>query len=101
MGLLVKGEWNDKVYDTESTGGRFEREASTFRNWVTTDGEPAPGTERGFLAEPDRYHLYVSSACPWPYLCDLYQHTNIAESVNIKTRLAALWTSATFCYLYL
>ena len=25
MGLLVKGQWHDKWYDTESTGGEFVR----------------------------------------------------------------------------
>ena len=35
MGMLVDGEWRDVWYDTASTGGRFERKASSFRNWVT------------------------------------------------------------------
>lgn len=60
MGLLVHGEWQDKWYDTKSTGGRFERQDSSFRRHVTRDGEPD-----GFPAESGRYHLYVSYACPW------------------------------------
>ncbi|WP_026380929.1 glutathione S-transferase family protein [Afifella pfennigii] len=67
MGLLVDGVWQDKWYDTEKTGGRFEREESTFRNWVTADGAPGPSGEEGFKAEPGRYHLYVSLACPWAH----------------------------------
>jgi len=35
-----------------SGGGAFERRASEFREWVAH-------------AEPGRYHLYVSAACPW------------------------------------
>ncbi|PNL91056.1 glutathione S-transferase family protein [Aerococcus viridans] len=65
MGLLVDGVWKDQWYDTESTGGRFVRKDSQFRNWITTDGAPGPSGEGGFKAEPGRYHLYVSLACPW------------------------------------
>ena len=67
MGLLVDGVWRDQWYDTAATGGRFERKASAFRNWVTADGAPGPSGEGGFRAEPGRYHLYVSLACPWAH----------------------------------
>lgn len=67
MGLLVDGQWQDKWYDTDSTGGRFERQASRFRNWVTADGSSGPEGEGGFKAESGRYHLYVSYACPWAH----------------------------------
>jgi putative glutathione S-transferase len=67
MGLLVDGEWVDRWYDTDSTGGRFERQEQAFRHWVTPDGEPGPSGEGGFAAEPGRYHLYVSYACPWAH----------------------------------
>ncbi|NBB93829.1 MAG: glutathione S-transferase family protein [Gammaproteobacteria bacterium] len=65
MGLLVDGVWHDQWYDTDSTGGRFERDKAVFRNWVTPDGAPGPQGKGGFRAEPDRYHLYVAYACPW------------------------------------
>lgn len=67
MGLLVDGQWHDKWYDTDSTGGRFERSESAFRNWITADGSAGPSGEAGFAAEPDRYHLYVAYACPWAH----------------------------------
>ncbi|MBW4936417.1 glutathione S-transferase family protein [Marinobacter sp. F4206] len=67
MGLLVDGKWHDKWYDTSKTGGKFEREAARFRNWVTPDGAPGPDGEGGFKAESGRYHLYVSMACPWAH----------------------------------
>lgn len=67
MGLLVDGKWQDKWYDTSKSGGRFERSQSQWRDWVTVDGKPAEGRERGFKAEPGRYHLYVSLACPWAH----------------------------------
>jgi len=47
--------------------GEFVRSVSDFRNWVTQDGSAGPGGEGGFSAEPDRYHLYVSYACPWAH----------------------------------
>jgi len=67
MGLLVDGVWRDQWYDTKATGGRFERKASSFRNWVTADGAPGPSGEGGFPAAAGRYHLYVSLACPWAH----------------------------------
>jgi glutathionyl-hydroquinone reductase len=67
MGLLIDGQWHDRWYDTKSTGGRFERQQSSFRNWVTADGSPGPSGEGGFPAESGRYHLYVSYACPWAH----------------------------------
>ena len=67
MGMLVDGKWHDVWYSTKETGGRFQRDASRFRNWVTPDGAAGPSGEDGFKAEPGRYHLYVSYACPWAH----------------------------------
>ena len=67
MGLLQNGKWVDQWYDTASTGGRFVRNASQFRNWITQDGSAGPSGIGGFQAEKDRYHLYVSHACPWAH----------------------------------
>lgn len=67
MGLLVEGRWQDQWYDTKKSGGRFQRSESAFRNWVTADGAPGPAGKGGFKAEPGRYHLYVSLACPWAH----------------------------------
>lgn len=61
MGQLVDGVWQDTWYDTTSTGGQFKRSTSQFRHWITADGKG------GFKAEKDRYHLYVSLACPWAH----------------------------------
>jgi len=67
MGLLVEGVWQNQWYDTKSTGGRFVRDKALFRNWITRDGAPGPTGSGGFGAEPERYHLYVSLACPWAH----------------------------------
>lgn len=61
MGLLVDGTWQDKWYDTKSTGGKFKRQESQFRNWVKADGST------DFPPESGRYRLYVSLACPWAH----------------------------------
>ena len=47
--------------------GEFIRSESSFRSWVTKDGSAGPSGDNGFAAEPDRYHLYVSYACPWAH----------------------------------
>jgi putative glutathione S-transferase len=67
MGLLVDGKWKDQWYDTKSTGGRFVRKGSQFRERVTADGSS------GFKAESGRYHLYVSFACPWAHRTLIYR----------------------------
>ncbi|MEM7567000.1 MAG: glutathione S-transferase family protein, partial [Pseudomonadota bacterium] len=67
MGLLIDGEWHDQWYDTKKSGGKFVRSDAGFRNWVTPDGSAGPSGTGGFKAEPGRYHLYVSLACPWAH----------------------------------
>ncbi len=61
MGLLVDGKWQDKWYDTSKNGGKFERQASKFRDKVSNEDSST------FPAESGRYHLYVSLACPWAH----------------------------------
>lgn len=79
MGLLVDGVWHDKWYDTDSTGGRFERSEAQFRNFIKADASAR------FAAESGRYHLYVSYACPWAHrtlifrqLKDLSAHISVS-----------------------
>src|ERR1700731_418443 len=67
MGLLVNGDWTDRWYDTSASEGRFLRQESAIRNWITADGTPGPTGVGGFKTEPGRYHLYVSLACPWAH----------------------------------
>ena len=61
MGRLIDGVWSDEWYDTNSSGGRFQRRDSAFRDWVRADGSTR------FAPETGRYHLYVSLACPWAH----------------------------------
>lgn len=85
MGLLVDGVWRDQWYDTKSTGGRFVRQESAFRNWVTPDGSPGPSGRGGFKAEAGRYHLYVSLACPWAHRTLIFRKLKgLEEMIDIS-----------------
>jgi putative glutathione S-transferase len=44
-----------------ATDGRFVRQESVFRRWVSDDGSSE------FPLQAGRYHLYVSLACPWSH----------------------------------
>ena len=66
MGELIEGVWRDQA-PASSGDGRFHRAETRFRNWITADGSPGPTGQGGFKAEPGRYHLYVSLACPWAH----------------------------------
>lgn len=74
MGRLIKGAWSDAWYDTRSTGGRFVREDSGFREHVSADGAS------GYRAAAGRYHLYVSLACPWAHRTLIFRKLKRLES---------------------
>jgi putative glutathione S-transferase len=57
MGMLIDGEWRKKGWETDEEGA-FQRSETTFRDRITADGSS------GCPAAGDRYHLYVSYACP-------------------------------------
>ncbi|WP_238366773.1 glutathione S-transferase family protein [Mesobacterium pallidum] len=67
MGHLDKGQWVTASLEKMSKGGKFVRNETTFRNWITADGSAGPSGTGGFKAESGRYHLYVSYACPWAH----------------------------------
>lgn len=73
MGLLVEGTWTTTGYDTGKSGGRFEREPTRFRHWITADGSPGPTGDGGFAAESGRYHLYIARACPWAHRAAIFR----------------------------
>ena len=97
MGLLVNGQWQDKWYDTDNNQGEFKREAAQLRNWITADGSAGPSGDAGFKAEKDRYHLYVSLACPWAHRTLIFRHLKgledyISVSVVSPDMLEHGWT---------
>ena len=66
-GVLVEGRWQAQDVGKPDDSGHFKRVESSFRNWITPDGRSGPTGTDGFRAEADRYHLYVSWACPWAH----------------------------------
>jgi len=60
LGMLVDGKWTTD-WTERNRGGKFNRMPTQFHNQITADGSS------GFKAEADRYHLYVSLACPWAH----------------------------------
>lgn len=65
--MLVDGKWTADWQPVQKSDdkGRFVRQVSEFRNWITPDGRPGPTGEGGFAAEAGRYRLYVALICPW------------------------------------
>lgn len=80
MGRLIDGNWVSDWYDTQSTGGKFVRPDSQFRNWITPDGGAGPTGNAGFAAQSGRYHLYVCYACPWAHRALVFR--NLKELQN-------------------
>lgn len=99
MGLLVDGQWHDKWYDTDKTGGTFQRDEASFRNWITEDGQAGPSGDAGFKAESGRYHIYVGYACPWAHRTLVFRMLkgltdHISVSVVHPEMLSEGWTFA-------
>src|SRR6187397_75694 len=58
-----------------SDSGEFQRQEDAFRDWISTDGSTR------FPAAADRYHLYVSFACPWASRTIIVRHVRGLEAV--------------------
>ena len=85
MGQLVDGVWQDTNTKEVKRDGQFVRNASQFRNWVTRDGSAGPTGSGGFKAEPGRYHLYVSYACPWAHRALIYRSIlGLTDAIDIS-----------------
>ena len=91
MGMLIEGEWVDDDASHRDADGAFLRRASVFDEWVTPDGSS------GFAAEPGRYHLFVSAACPWAHRALIVRHLKGLESV-ISVSFADLPTRRSWAF---
>ncbi|HJO88011.1 MAG TPA: glutathione S-transferase family protein, partial [Rhodospirillales bacterium] len=80
MGMLIDGNWadDDKFRNKD---GKFVRPESIFRHWITPDGSAGPDGQKGFKAEPDRYHLYVTHNCPWAYRSVVFRKLKGLEGI--------------------
>ena len=74
MGVLVNGEWRDEQAYADETGS-FVPFEPVFRDCITADGAS------GYKAEPERYHLYVSLACPWAHRTLIFRKLKKLEDV--------------------
>jgi glutathionyl-hydroquinone reductase len=61
--------------DEQSRAGAFERQPDEFREWIRRDGSSP------YAAEPGRYHLYVSLACPWACRTLIVRHLKLLDAV--------------------
>ncbi len=78
LGLLSKGKWvSERTQEDEK--GQFTRPSTTFRSQITADGSS------GFQAEANRYHLYVSLACPWAHRTLLMrQLKGLSDAISVS-----------------
>jgi len=66
-GYLKDGKWCEGSDGYAEDDGSFQRWETDFRDWITPDGSAGPDGQNAVKAEPDRFHLYVSYACPWAH----------------------------------
>ena len=67
MGMMIDGQWHSKEPASSTASDTFQRAQSVFRDWITADGGPGPDGQTAQPAQANRYHLYVSLACPWAH----------------------------------
>lgn len=80
---LVTGKWYPQVCDREMLAAA--RLQTGFRHRVTADGSS------GFKAEPGRYHLYVSYACPFAHRTLIFRKLKRLEGVISISVLDPYW----------
>ena len=73
MGQLVDGVWTKGSVSNNDEGGSFKRLASVFRHNISEDNDT-------YIPETNRYHLYVSYACPWAHRTLIFRKLKKLES---------------------
>src|SRR5882724_1810969 len=83
MGELIEGMWHRSGVEAVLSEGVLRRPPSVFRNWIVSN-EKDPVGASVFVAERDRYHLYVSLAS-WAH-CTLIMRSlkGLAGTVGIS-----------------
>lgn len=75
MGQMIDGVWHSEDKNYKNKDGSLNRPDTSFRDKVTRDGSS------GFKAEKDRYHLYVSYACPWAHRTLIFRKLKNLEDI--------------------
>ncbi len=78
MKLMINGTWRGDVDPTPELNAQRMIHAGSFRGRITADSSSA------FRAEPGRYHLYVSPACPFSH------RVIVVRALKQLTRLVGL-----------
>jgi putative glutathione S-transferase len=73
MGQLIDGVWVKGSVSSNDQKGSFKRASSVFRNKISSN-HPT------YLPETNRYHLYVSYACPWAHRTLIFRKLKNLES---------------------
>jgi len=81
MGVMIDGVWHAEEPKLTDDDGRYRRQDSVLRDWVTADGGPGPDGQRGFKAEEARYHLFISQSCPWAHRAWIFRILKGLESI--------------------
>lgn len=83
MGVMIDGKWttDEQASKLIHEKGRWKRQRSSIRHWVTPDGRAGPTGDGGFPAAPGRYHLYVSYGCPWAHRTLLFRRLKGLEQL--------------------
>ena len=73
MGQLVSGVWTKGSVSNNQKDGSFKRVDSVFRNVISFN-------DQVYKPETNRYHLYVSYACPWAHRTLIFRHLKKLEN---------------------
>lgn len=88
MKALINGTWHSNYPDSaELRAERNRIRSQFFRSQITADGSS------GFKAEKNRYHLYVSYACPFAHCTILVRKLKKLETVISMSVLNPDWGS--------
>jgi len=85
MKLMINGTWRGDVDPTPEFDARQMIHAGSFRDRITADGSSE------FPAQPGRYHLYLSPACPFSHRVIVVRALKRLESVVGLSILHPLW----------
>ena len=89
MKALINGIWHSNHPDSDTLRAERDRiRTQFFRSWITADGSS------GFKAERDRYHLYVSYACPYAHRTILVRKLKKLENIISMSVLNPDWGSS-------